>query len=59
MNSFQVVFLVAGHVIGMRNASGGIDLPRVGVDEFCPCLMDGVPVFPKLFPLQLARVSRR
>jgi hypothetical protein len=54
-----VVFFVAGHVVGMRNAPGGIDLPRVWVDELRLCLMDSVPVFPKLFPLQLARVSCR
>ena len=55
----KVVFLVAGHVVGMRHAPGGIDLPRAWVDELRPCLMDSVPVFPKLFPLQLARVSCR
>ena len=55
----KVVFLVAGHVVGMRNAPGGIDLSRVRVDELRPCLMDSVPVFPKLLPLQLARVFRR
>src|ERR1035437_6248048 len=54
----KVVFLVAGHVVGMRNAPSCIDLPRVWIDEFGPYLMDSVPVFPKLSPLQLARVFR-
>src|ERR1035438_7640088 len=53
-----MVFFVTGHVVGMRNAPGGIDLPRVWVDKFRPCLLDRVPVFSELFPPQLARVSR-
>jgi|ERR1017187_9420771 hypothetical protein len=48
---YQVVLLIAGHVIGMHNAPSGIDLTCAGVDEFRPGLVDGVPVFPKLFPL--------
>jgi hypothetical protein len=47
----EVVFFVAGHVVGMRNAPGGIDLPCAWVDELRPCLVDSVPVFAKLFPL--------
>lgn len=42
----------------MRHAPSGIDLSRVWIDEFRPGLMDGVPVFPKLFPFQLAGVFR-
>src|ERR1035438_8794471 len=55
---YQVVLLIAGHVVGMSHAPGGIDLSRVGIDEFCPALMDSVPVLPKLFPFQLACVCR-
>ena len=47
----KVVLLIAGHVIGMHYAPGGIDLPRIGIYEFRPGLVDGVPVSPKLFPL--------
>src|ERR1035438_8028762 len=55
---YQVVLLIAGHIVGMYNAPRGIDLTCAGVDEFSPSLMDSVPVSPKLFPLQPARVSR-
>ena len=54
-----MVLLVTGHVVGMRHAPGGIDLSRAWVDELRPRLMDGVPVFPKLRPLQIARISCR
>ena len=54
----KVVFLIAGWVVGMRHAPGGINLPRFWIDELRPCLMHSVPVFPKLFPFQLARVLR-
>ena len=53
------VLLVTGHVVGMRHAAGSVELPRAWVDQFCSRLVDGVPVFPKLSPLQLARVTRR
>jgi hypothetical protein len=43
----------------MGHAPGGIDLARAWIDEFCPCLMDGVPVLAKLSPFQPARVFRR
>ena len=52
----EVVLLVAGHVVGMRHAAGRVDLPRGCVDKLRPRLMHGVPVFPKLLPLQPARV---
>jgi hypothetical protein len=55
----KVVLLMTGHVVGMRHAPGGIDLPRAWIDELRPRLMDSVPVFPKLFPFQPARVFRR
>jgi hypothetical protein len=43
----------------MRHALGGIDFARFWIDELRPCLMDSIPVFPKLFPFQPARVFRR
>ncbi len=43
----EVVFLVAGHVVGMRHAEGGIDLPCPWVDDLRPRLMDGVPRIPE------------
>jgi len=55
----EVVLLVAGQVVGTRHAPGRIDLPCGWVDEFRPCLMDSVAVFPKLLSLQPARVPRR
>ena len=55
---YQVVLLIASHVVGVRHAPSRIDLSRAGVDKFRPCLVDSIPVFPQLFPLQLARVSR-
>ena len=48
---YQVVLLIAGHIVGMYNAPRGIDLTCAGVDEFSPSLMDSVPVSPKLLPL--------
>jgi hypothetical protein len=52
----QMVFFVAGHVIGMGHAPNGIDLLRAPVDEFRSCLMDGIAVLAQLLPLELARV---
>src|ERR1039457_5208185 len=56
---YQVVLLIAGHVVGMSHAPGGIDLSRVGIDEFRPALMDSVPILSKLLSFQLARILRR
>ena len=55
----EVVLLVAGHVVGMRQAPGGIDPPGAWVDKLRSCLVHPVPIFPKLLSLQLARVSCR
>jgi len=55
----KMVLLVAGHVVGMRHAAGRFHLADAWVDKLRPCLVDGVPVFPKLLPFQLARVFRR
>lgn len=54
----KVVFLIAGHVVGVHHASGCVNLSRILIDEFRPWLMDGILVFPKLLPLQLAGVFR-
>jgi hypothetical protein len=54
----KMVLLIAGHIVGMRNAPGGIDLPCAWIGELRPCLMHSVAVFPKLLPFQLARVLR-
>lgn len=56
---YQGVLLIASHVVRVRHAPGGIDLPCRGIDEFRLCLMNGTPVFPELFPFQLARVFSR
>ncbi len=55
----QVVLLVARHVVGVGHAAGGINLAGTRVDEFRPRLVHGVAVFPKLLPLQFARIFRR
>ena len=55
----EVVFFVAGWIVGMRHAPGGIDLSRVWIDELCPCLMDSIPVFLKLLSLQPVGIIRR
>ena len=47
----QVVLLIAGHVVGMRNAPGRIDLPRVWIDELRPCLMEQCPRIPEAVSL--------
>src|ERR1017187_5906534 len=47
---YQVVFFIAGHVVGMRHAPGGIYLSRVWIDEFRPGLMDSVPNIRPLIP---------
>ena len=52
----KVVLLIAGRVVGMRHAPGGIDFSRGWVDELRPCLMDSIPVFRELFHFQLGRV---
>ena len=35
---YEVVFLITGHVVGVRHAIGRIDLSRVGIDKFRPGL---------------------
>src|SRR5690349_13258829 len=54
----QMILFVAGHVIGMRHATGPVDSPGVWIDQFSPCLMHGIPILPKLFAFQFARIAR-
>jgi hypothetical protein len=51
-----VILLVAGHVVGMCHAPGGVHFSRAWVDKLRSRLVHGVPGFPKLLPLQPVRV---